>query len=313
MNSHTRPAISPAMRLGQDVRKYRRQMRLSRRVVADLTSIDLNTIKAVEAGNGMMSSLTTIADALELTLIAKHAPKTDLVDGLVSLRKQQGFSVRALANRLEVARNTLIKIEAGDDTRIHNFALYAAALGAGLTILPAQQAQKSFYTGVGNESGYHGWQTPPEIFVALEKVIGRFDLDPCAPSDVAAAHAKTVFTPKTNGLRQPWWGQVFMNPPYGREIKLWLEKASSEATAGVQIVGLVPARTDTAWWHNFVVGQADVVFLRGRLAFGDGTQAAPFPSALIFWGYEPEIATMMAANLGGNVMYGTSSTVHHRV
>lgn len=303
MNKPAKVAITPATRLGQHLRKYRRQMRLSRRVVADRTYIDENTIKAVEAGNGMMSSLMAIADGLELKLVAKHAPKTDLVDGLVSLRKQQGLSVRSLAKKLEVARTTIIKIEAGDDTRIHNFALYAAALGAGLTILPTQQAQKSFYTGVGNESGYHGWQTPPEIFVSLETVIGKFDLDPCAPSDVAASHAKTVFTPKVDGLTQAWWGHVFMNPPYGREIKFWLEKASLEAKAGVQIVGLVPARTDTGWWHNFVVGQADVVFLRGRLAFGDGTQAAPFPSALIFWGYEPEVATTMAANLGGNVMH----------
>lgn len=74
-----------------------------------------------------------------------------------------------------------------------------------------------------------------------------------------------------------------MNPPYGREIVQWVEKARSEAEMGALVVGLLPARTDTRWWQGHVAGHADVRFLAGRLKFGGTKNSAPFPSAIAVW------------------------------
>jgi hypothetical protein len=77
-----------------------------------------------------------------------------------------------------------------------------------------------------------------------------------------------------------------MNPPYGREINMWVEKATKEAGNGALVVGLLPARTDTRWWHEHVDGHASIHFFAGRLVFGNAGNAAPFPSALaVWWGW----------------------------
>lgn len=107
-------------------------------------------------------------------------------------------------------------------------------------------------------------------------------------SDKSAKCAK-YFTPEIDGLRQSWGvgGAVFCNPPYGREIGKWVQKAYEEAKKGVKIVLLIPARTDTKWFHNYIYGKAEIRFLRGRLKFtdeeGNAENNAPFPSMLVIY------------------------------
>jgi site-specific DNA-methyltransferase (adenine-specific) len=80
-----------------------------------------------------------------------------------------------------------------------------------------------------------------------------------------------------------------MNPPYGREIGQWVKKAYNESRNGATVVCLLPARTDTAWWHDYVLPMATVTFIRGRLKFGDSKNSAPFPSAVAVF-YPPKVA-----------------------
>ena len=96
-------------------------------------------------------------------------------------------------------------------------------------------------------------------------------------------------TVEDDGLIQDWSNDVvFMNPPYGRGIKHWIKKAYEEHMKGATVVCLIPARTDTTYWHDYIFGKAsDIRFLRGRLKFGDSKNSAPFPSAVIV--YESEI------------------------
>src|SRR5262249_4101706 len=92
-----------------------------------------------------------------------------------------------------------------------------------------------------------------------------------------------------DGLAQDWAGEtVFMNPPYGRQISRWVRKAHDSAARGATVVCLVPARTDTHWWHNYVI-DGEVRFLKGRLKFGDSKNSAPFPSALVI--FRPTLPT----------------------
>ena len=125
------------------------------------------------------------------------------------------------------------------------------------------------------------WATPWELFRAWDISHGRFHLDVCATAE--NAKCSKFFSPKEDGLNQPWEGICWMNPPYGRAIGQWIGKAASEArTARVlRVVCLIPARTDTAWWHDLVIPYGKVHFLRGRIRFEDAKHPAPFPSAIV--------------------------------
>lgn len=120
------------------------------------------------------------------------------------------------------------------------------------------------------------WSTPP----GFAEQYGPFDLDPCATAENAKAPA--FFTQAEDGLAQQWHGRVWMNPPFGREIGHWIKKAYEEVQAGrvSEAVCLIPARTDTRWWHEFVV-KGSIEFIRGRLRFGGATENAPFPCAVV--------------------------------
>ena len=119
------------------------------------------------------------------------------------------------------------------------------------------------------------WATPQDLFDSLSLEFGPFDLDVCA----TASNAKVArfFDKAQDGLSQDWRGVCWMNPPYGREIGLWVAKARQ---SHARTVCLLPARTDTAWWHDNMPTAKIVRFLRGRVRFSD-SGPAPFPSAVV--------------------------------
>jgi len=123
------------------------------------------------------------------------------------------------------------------------------------------------------------WTTPNILFSELNDEF-HFTLDPCCTHE--NAKCEKHYTIDDDGLSQSWSGEtVFMNPPYGRAIRHWMKKAHDEAfDNGATVVCLVPARTDTVWWHEYALG-GEVRFIRGRIRFGDGTGRAPFPSAVV--------------------------------
>lgn len=123
------------------------------------------------------------------------------------------------------------------------------------------------------------WSTPQATFDNLHAEFG-FELDVCALPE--NAKCQKYFTPEQDGLAQEWRGVCWMNPPYGRGISSWVRKAYESAKAGATVVALVPARTDTAWWHDYVA-KGEVRFLRGRLKFGSAKFNAPFPSAVVIF------------------------------
>ena len=119
------------------------------------------------------------------------------------------------------------------------------------------------------------WATPPEFFEELNKEFD-FDTDVCAlPENTRCPH---YYSPDDDGLRQSWTGSCWCNPPYGRQIGKWVEKAYMSSMLGATVVMLLPARTDTAWFHDYIYGKAEIRFVRGRLKFVGAKSKAPFPS-----------------------------------
>lgn len=133
------------------------------------------------------------------------------------------------------------------------------------------------YSSKSNE-----WATPQNLFDELDDEF-NFTLDPCATDE--NAKCSKYFTIEDDGLSKDWSNDVvFMNPPYGREIKKWIKKAYEESLNGATVVCLIPARTDTTYWHDFIFDKADDIrFLRGRLKFGNSKNSAPFPSAIVVY------------------------------
>jgi phage N-6-adenine-methyltransferase len=124
------------------------------------------------------------------------------------------------------------------------------------------------------------WATPQALFDRLNAEY-HFELDVCATA--VNAKCPRFFTAEQDGLAQDWRGQnCWMNPPYGKKISKWVEKAYSvfQGAHNGLCVCLLPARTDTAWWHDYVIKAHSVEFIRGRLKFGGHKNSAPFPSAI---------------------------------
>ena len=130
------------------------------------------------------------------------------------------------------------------------------------------------------------WETPSLLFRKLNEKYS-FDLDAAASDE--NHKVDNYFTENDDALKQRWGGNVFVNPPYGRNIRAWVEKAYQESVRDPnrKIVMLIPSRTDTSYWHDFIFPHADIEFIRGRLKFevnGQAGNPAPFPSAIVVFG-----------------------------
>lgn len=145
------------------------------------------------------------------------------------------------------------------------------------------------------------WATPRDLFEELDKEFG-FTLDVAATKQNALC--ANFFTAEDDGLMQPWYGVVWCNPPYS-QVAGWVEKAFRESQRGVTSVLLVASRTDTRWWHDFVLPHAEVRFIRGRVRFGTARNRAPFPSALVIFGGQDAKAGAHAKATIDNVLVAT--------
>ena len=112
------------------------------------------------------------------------------------------------------------------------------------------------------------WRTPKAFYEKLNEEFD-FDFDPC-PNN-----------PSFDGLSIEWKERNFVNPPYRREIGKWLKKGFEEWKKGKLVVFLIPSRTDTKWWHDYVMKASEIRFIKGRLKFSEHKNSAPFPSCVV--------------------------------
>lgn len=139
------------------------------------------------------------------------------------------------------------------------------------------------------------YETPPEIFDPLNKEFG-FTLDVCA--DESNHKCSEYFTREQNGLANDWSGVCWMNPPFGREMKKWIIKAYNEFLKGSTVVCLVPARTNTAWWHDYCM-KGEVRFIRGEVTFVGCSNGLWLPMAIVIFqhGAQPNPCVQLTAGM----------------
>jgi phage N-6-adenine-methyltransferase len=267
----------------------RRAAGLRQATLALEIGLSVPSVRQAERGLGAVDTFERVAGRLGLRLDGDLPPSDTLGSRLAALRGRRGWSRRTLAIAAGISPTTLAALEHGASVNLTTIGAVAEALGTRFRLVPVG-SPPSFWMAAGISSVHHGWTTPPEILERLYGVVGgAFGLDPCSPTRAgpnAHVRARLRYAAEDDALSLPWrTPSVFMNPPYGRALRLWVAKARAEAEAGRAgvVVGLVPARCDTGWWHQHVAGAADIWMLRGRLSFGDGSQPAPFPSAIVIW------------------------------
>ena len=143
------------------------------------------------------------------------------------------------------------------------------------------------------------WYTPMHIIQSVIAVLGSVDLDPCSNSRTHPnVPARRHYTKSDDGLSKTWFGRIYVNPPYGREIAAWVQKLSSEYQAErvIEAVTLLPARTDTTWFQ--MLREYPRCFIHGRLKFGEAKNSAPFPSVVVYLGTELEKFHSVFSKLG---------------
>lgn len=199
---------------------------------------------------------------------SKNSP---LADALRRLSSELGVSESELKNRRQFAEERPTKTDLAN--ALASFSSWHEIVASGLG-----DRQGSMDVHYSSETDL--WATPQDLFNELNAEFG-FELDVCATPD--NAKCARYFTEDDDGLAQEWRGICWMNPPYGREIADWMDKAYQSSLDGATVVCLVPARTDTDWWWE-AARHGEVRFLRGRLKFGDAENSAPFPSAVVILG-----------------------------
>lgn len=134
------------------------------------------------------------------------------------------------------------------------------------------------------------WETPQDFFNKLKQEFD-FQIDVCAIPE--NAKCDIYYTPDEDGLQQEWNGVCWINPPYGRQIGAWVKKAyESYINNDATVVCLLPARTDTKWWHDYCM-KGEIRFVKGRLKFGGSKNSAPFPSAVVIFSKNAKTNTIM--------------------
>lgn len=203
-----------------------------------------------------------------------------------------------MAKALGVSVDALVSTERGGGL-VSVLEGYGDAVAAQFYLAPPGEKRK-FSVNQGNSTGNDLWETPHDLAAALGKAINGFDLDPCAATPdrrKARVKAKVLLTAEDDGLSARWHGRVFVNPPYSRGIAEWIRKCWSESESGCVVIGLVPARPDTGWWHDYIAEKADIYMLKGRLKFGTSRTNAPFPSSVVCWNGSPELVHKLTSVL----------------
>ena len=137
-------------------------------------------------------------------------------------------------------------------------------------------------TDVMFSSATDDWSTPQDFFDKLNDEF-HFTLDVCA--DENNHKCEHYYTKEIDGLIRPWVGTLWCNPPYGRKIGEWVRRALFASVAGNTVVMLLPARTDTKWFHDYIYKRdnVEIRFIKGRLKFGGCKNSAPFPSMVVIF------------------------------
>lgn len=272
---------------------------LTRQVLGARVGVDAQTIKRLEAGVGTVRTLVTVMAALNFHLTG-IGPGASLPEQLRNRRLKLSLSLDRMAQRTRLSRATVVALESGGGS-------VASLLRLLAVIAPkaGRRAPERSYWGQGDKVDRDSRFTPSEFMQPIYEAFGQVDTDPCAHLlSPVVAHRRILLVDGGDGLVDDWSGRLaYVNPPFSR-LLTWLRRAHQQWQAGhvETVVCLVPVRTDSAWFHETLSGDASIYLLRGRVRFLDARgkgQQTPFSLMLLTLGATAEQKARYAARVSG--------------
>ncbi|WP_417842121.1 DNA N-6-adenine-methyltransferase [Terasakiella sp.] len=280
---------------GALIKQHRRRSLLAQSDLAVQADLNIKTIRGIENDQGTLKNLCLVLRCLRLDIAG--IPSSDsLGDRLKLARVRRGWSQRRLADQAHLTQATVVKLEKGVG-RLSSF--YAVCQAMKLKPFLREARQIAFMKGASD-----CWNTSLEFITKIHSVIPRFDLDPCS-NETSYVNAVQTYCEKDDGLNQEWLADfVWLNPPYS-SMAQFIKHAFYEWESGRArcIVCLVPARTNPGYFHDYIVGKASVIMLRGRLKFGSSNTQAPFASMLVIWGGDSELVGQLLDVVNGSLIF----------
>ncbi len=263
------------------IREARTTSGLSQSDLATKAGVGIATIWRIEKdGDGTIDVLSRICRALDLRFTG--LPRVDGFNEQVRiLRTRRGWTQERLAERIGVSVGSITRLETGN-ARIKTLSAAFAILAPKARIRRAEIP----HWGVGASRDER--LTPPDLLEKISHVLGSIDLDPCAHPQ-SKVHASTSYYVEDDGLAQPWRARtIYINPPYSSAAE-FMRKAHQTWKAGhcKTVLALLQVQMHHHWVHEYLVGSADIFFLRGRIAFdriGKPSNPAPFGNMVVIFG-----------------------------
>ena len=247
--------------------------------MAERIGVEAQTIKRLEKGVGSVATLAAAMAALGFRL-AGIGPGRSLTDQLRTLRHKRSLSLDAVAAKAGLSRATVASLERGGGS-------VGSLINLLKTLAPQarRQARERAFWGQGDKEDRDSRFTPAEFMSNVYLAFGEIDLDPCANRlSPVKANRRILIEEGGDGLIDAWSGKTaFVNPPFSA-LLVWLRRAHDQWKVGRvgTVICLVPARTDSAWFHQTLSADAHIYFLQGRVRFLDGRgRAQPTPFSLM--------------------------------
>ena len=286
----------------EELREARRSSGWSQRTLAGRLGVDAQTIKRMEKGVGSLATLVAAMSALDFRLTGLGPGKT-LPEQLTARRRERSLSLEKTAMKTGLSRKTIASLERGNGS-------IASALRLLAVLAPnaRRRAPERSYWGQGDKDDRDSRFTPPDFMDCINAAFGAIDLDPCANLlSPVVARRRILLSEGGDGLVDQWSGDVvFVNPPFSALLK-WLRRAHDQWRAGnvKTVVCLVPVRTDSAWFQETLVSDAEIYLLKGRIRFlnaeGKG-QHTPFSLMILTLGASTEQKKGLAGLIPGRWM-----------
>lgn len=270
------------------LREARRAKGWTQAHLAERIGVSSQAVKRLEKGIGSTSNLLASMRALEFTLTGVGTGAT-LTEQLQARRRREGLSLAEVAMRAKLSRTTVADLERGGGSVASLLRLLDA-----LAPRARRRAPERAYWGQAEKADRDSRFTPSSFLASICDAFGPIDLDPCG-HELSPVVARRRLIPEhgADGLTDTWTGRlVYLNPPFS-QLLLWLRRAHEQWRAGnvETVVGLVPVRTDSSWFHEVFSPDADIFLLKGRVAFLDTKgkkQPTPFSLMIFTLGAGPE-------------------------
>ncbi len=271
-----------------EIRKSRKAKGLTQARLGELVGVSQKAIARLESGVGSMNLMLRAMVETECRIAGLARGRTFL-EQLRHRRGNLDWSISEAADRSGLSRATISALERGEGT-VASLMRYWAVIGGEARTRKLDRSHWQQAQVVDRDSRL----TPPEFLDIIHQAFGEIDLDPCAHrNDFVQARRKIIREEGGDGLTEPWNAElVWCNPPFSQMLK-WLRKADEEWSAGraKTIVCLVPARSDSSFYHDRLIEVADIGLLRGRLRFHTSETVlppAPFGLMLAVFGARPD-------------------------